>query len=170
MAFVVDWMFYNRDQPTIVCAYTVQINVLVLFMVKEKEREKREKKMAGREGREPPPPPPPHPPNYHISAAQLSKSKTDLDIKLSCLSQSTDSLHRRKYIIYILWQWGTTGAEIKVPSVENPELTNVFPLKPGVGQNVVTYASPASTHFFLVLISTFPVHSPSFFQNHLPAF
>ena len=160
-------MFYNRDQPTIVCAYTVQINVLVLFMVKEKERKKKREK-NGRVGGERAPPPPP--PNYHISAAQLSKSKTDLDIKLSCLSQSTDSLHRRKYIIYILWQWGTTGAEIKVPSVENPELTNVFPLKPGVGQNVVTYASPASTHFFLVLISTFPVHSPSFFQNHLPAF
>ena len=26
-------------------------------------------------------------------------------------------------------QWGTANAEIKVPSVENPELTHVFPLK-----------------------------------------
>ena len=30
-------------------------------------------------------------------------------------------------------QWYTADAEIKVSSVENPELTNVLPLKPGVG-------------------------------------
>ena len=32
-------------------------------------------------------------------------------------------------------QWGTADAEIKVPSVENPELTNVNPLKPGAGHH-----------------------------------
>ena len=31
--------------------------------------------------------------------------------------------------------WGTEYAEIKVPSVENPEPINVLPLKPGAGQN-----------------------------------
>ena len=30
-------------------------------------------------------------------------------------------------------QWGTVDAEIKVLSVRNPELTDVLPLKPGVG-------------------------------------
>ena len=49
MAFVVDWVLNNKDQPTIVCAYTVQINVLVIFMVKEKG----EKWQGGRE-RDPP--------------------------------------------------------------------------------------------------------------------
>ena len=29
---------------------------------------------------------------------------------------------------------------IKVPSVKNPELTNVFPSKHGVGQNIVKYS------------------------------
>ena len=51
MAFVVDWVLNNKDQPTIVCAYTVQINVLVSFMVKEKE------KKDGRVGGERDPPP-----------------------------------------------------------------------------------------------------------------
>ena len=33
-------------------------------------------------------------------------------------------------------------AEIKVPSVENPEPINVLPLKPGAGQNIVMHALP----------------------------
>ena len=57
--------------------------------------------------------------------------------------------------------WATEDAEIKVPSVENPELTNVLPaLKPGVGQNIATHASPTST---------FPVHSPSFVSKSSPS-
>ena len=59
-------------------------------------------------------------------------------------------------------QWGTADAEIKVLSVENPGLTNVLPLKLGVGQNIAMHASPTARNYFLVLISTFPVHSPSF--------
>ena len=43
---------------------------------------------------------------------------------------------------------------MKVPSVENPELTNVLHLKPGVGQNIATHASPTTMNLFLVLIST----------------
>ena len=35
----------------------------------------------------------------------------------------------------LIQQCDTAEAEMKVPSVENPELTNVLPLKPGVGQN-----------------------------------
>ena len=37
----------------------------------------------------------------------------------------------------------------------------VFPLKPGVGQNTATHASPAALNFLLVLISTLLVHSPT---------
>jgi len=33
-------------------------------------------------------------------------------------------------------QWGPADAEVVVPSVETPGLTNVLPLKPGVGQNI----------------------------------
>ena len=32
-------------------------------------------------------------------------------------------------------QWDTADAEIEVPSVENPELTNILPLKPDVCLN-----------------------------------
>ena len=60
-------------------------------------------------------------------------------------------------------QWGTVDAKIKVPSVENPELTDVLPLKPGVGQIIAMHASHTARNSFLVLILTFPVHSPSFF-------
>ena len=56
-----------------------------------------------------------------------------------------------------------------VPPVENPELTDVLPLKPGVCQNIATHASPTARNFFRVRISTFQIHSPSFFPNLLPS-
>ena len=65
---------------------------------------------------------------------------------------------------------GTADAEINIPSVENPELKNVLPLTPGVGQNIAMLASSNARSFFLVLFSTFPVHSPSFSPNPLPTF
>ena len=49
-------------------------------------------------------------------------------------------------------------AEMKVLSVENPEQTNVLPLKPG-GQNIATHASPTARNFFPLLYS-FLVHLP----------
>ena len=63
---------------------------------------------------------------------------------------------------------GTVDAGIKVPSVENPEVTSVFPLKPREGQNIARHASPTARSSFLLLISTFPVHSPSFFFKSFP--
>ena len=44
-----------------------------------------------------------------------------------------------------------TGAEIKVPSVENPELTNVLPLKHRVGQNTHVVVVD---RFYITLFST----------------
>ena len=42
-------------------------------------------------------------------------------------------------------------------------------LKPRVGQTIVmAYASPTAKDFILELISTFPVHSPSFFLQTSP--
>ena len=43
---------------------------------------------------------------------------------------------------------------------ENPALTNVLRLKPRVGQNVATHASPTSGNFFFIPSSTFSTHSP----------
>lgn len=37
---------------------------------------------------------------------------------------------------FILTRWGTTDAEIKVPSCENPQLSLVFPPEPGVRQTM----------------------------------
>jgi len=71
--------------------------------------------------------------------------------------------------------------QMKIPSVENPELTNVL-FKPGVGQNIAMRAVIAfpvhSLSYFRskyshacfaycreVLISAFPVLSPSYFQS-----
>ena len=67
----------------------------------------------------------------------------------------------------ILPPGGAANAEVKVLSVQNPELTNcVLLLKSGVSQNdIATHASPGAMNFFLVLISTFPVHSPAFFSK-----
>ena len=50
----------------------------------------------------------------------------------------------------------------KVPSVENPEMTDVLSFKPGAGQNIAKHALPTAKNLFLVLISDFQVHSPSF--------
>ena len=65
--------------------------------------------------------------------------------------------------LFIATQWGTADAEYKAPSVENPELTkfNVLPLKPVVGQNIATHASPTARNIFVVFF-TAPAHSPSF--------
>ena len=61
----------------------------------------------------------------------------------------------------------TADAEINVPSVENPKLTDVLP-KPEAGQNIATHASPTARNLFLVIISTFPVHSPSLILSSKP--
>ena len=70
---------------------------------------------------------------------------------------------------YLLYGVGKGRSDL-LPAVENPELTNVFPLKPGVEQNIATHASPTASNFFFVLISTFPVHSPSFSSKSFPNF
>ena len=58
----------------------------------------------------------------------------------------------------------------QVPSLENPEVTDFLPLKPGIGQNIAIHAFPTAIIVFLVLISTFSVHSPSVILNHLFTF
>ena len=45
-----------------------------------------------------------------------------------------------------------------------------LPLQPGVCQNIATHALSSASDFFLELISTFPVHSPSFFSKPLSSF
>ena len=72
--------------------------------------------------------------------------------------------------LFIATQWGTAGAEFKAPSVENPELTkfNVLPLKPVVGQNIATQASPPVRNVFVVF-SIAPAHSPSFSSRSSPS-
>ena len=61
-------------------------------------------------------------------------------------------------------QWDTVDAEINVSSVENSELWIALPLKTGVGENIATHVSCTAWNFFVSLISTFPVRSPSFFK------
>ena len=39
-------------------------------------------------------------------------------------------------------KWGTAKAKHQVYSVQNPELSKVLLLKPGLGQNIAMYASP----------------------------
>jgi len=62
-------------------------------------------------------------------------------------------------------------AEIKIPSVDDPELTNVFPISSL--EYVRIYSCmllPVPEIFFLVLISTFPGHLHFFLPNPLPTF
>ena len=71
-------------------------------------------------------------------------------------------------------QWGTADAEIKDLSVQNSELKvsllRLGAWKPGVGQNTAMHASPTPRHFFLELVSTLPVHSPTILSKASPEF
>ena len=49
-------------------------------------------------------------------------------------------------------QRGTADTEMKPLSVENPELINVLPLKPGICQNIAMDASLTAENFCLVFI------------------
>ena len=65
-------------------------------------------------------------------------------------------------------------AEIKIRSVESPELTNVLPLKPGVGQDIVKPASSTAPPGFLPCFN-FDLkftdnHSLLFFSDPVPSF
>ena len=71
-------------------------------------------------------------------------------------------------------QWGAAGhAEIKIRSVENPELTNILPFK-SWSRSEKLYLScilcPLPGKYFSVLISSFIflIHSPAFVPNPLP--
>ena len=61
------------------------------------------------------------------------------------------------------------GWKIKVPYVENPELWNFLPLKPGVGQSIAVHASPTARKVSRVLsdilMTSLSVHHV--FQNCL---
>ena len=62
-------------------------------------------------------------------------------------------------------QWGTADENVYGPLCSEPTVAND---SPGVGQNIATHASPAIRNSFLVLLSTFPVHSSSFFSQSFP--
>ena len=44
-------------------------------------------------------------------------------------------------------RWGTADAEMNVPSAENPELSQVSTVKPGVDQNIASHALPAAMNY-----------------------
>ena len=72
------------------------------------------------------------------------------------------------------WWWHTVGAKIKIPYVENPELWNFLPLKPGAGQSIASRASLTARKVSIVLsgiclpspFTTFSkIVSPYFFKK-----
>ena len=67
-------------------------------------------------------------------------------------------------------QRASTDEEISVPYAENPELTNVLPLKPGADQNIATYVSPAARNCFSCPFSALQVCSPSMFSRSSSCF
>ena len=56
----------------------------------------------------------------------------------------------------------TTEAEVKGPSAEDPEVSKVSSLKPGVGQNIALHASPTVREAaFLTTAMQFLVYAAS---------
>ena len=58
---------------------------------------------------------------------------------LSFCLHSFPSVSIRFFLPSFIFAVGTADAEISVPFVVNPGLTNVLLLKPGVGQNIATH-------------------------------
>ena len=115
-----------------------------------------------------PPPPPTHvcfnpPPPSGICACACALLVLSLKILVYWFTVEGQMLYKSSLLCSVYNSTvGTVPTEIKAPSAENPELTNVLPLKPGVSQNMAMHALPTARNFFLVLISTFLVHSLSF--------
>ena len=63
--------------------------------------------------------------------------------------------------------WGTGDAEIKVPSVENRELSLVLSSKPTAGQNITLHASPIDRKsvFVIFAFKLVHLHFPDLFQH-----
>ena len=66
-------------------------------------------------------------------------------------------------------QLGTADAEIKHPSVENPELKG-SPFKPGAGPLIAVQATPSARGVFLANSTLLVVHSLAFSPKPLPNF
>ena len=90
----------------------------------------------------------------------VSEKQTTLTVMNFCFAAV--SMHSALCPLFVP-QWGTEDAEIKVASVEYPELTNVL-------LETAMHASPTARNFATVAFSTFPVRSPSLFQNPLSTF
>ena len=58
-------------------------------------------------------------------------------------------------------QWSTADA----PIFREPRVSKLFPLRPVGGQKIAMHASLTARNYFLELISTIRVHSPTFFPN-----
>ena len=85
------------------------------------------------------------------------EQSTRTSLIFTCTARHIDRilLHKRWLVnnssISAIPQQGTADAEIKVPSFENPELTNVLLLEFGTGQNIAMHNYvPTATNFFLV--------------------
>ena len=66
-----------------------------------------------------------------------------------------------------MWYYDSLRVYKKCAPRWDTECKNIL-LKPRVGQNVATQASPTARNFFLALISTFLVHSPFFLSKSSP--
>ena len=75
---------------------------------------------------------------------------TETHLLLYLTSSSTLLSLLFSVFFFIFLRWSTTDADIKVPSVENPELTDILPLKTGVSHNITMHASLTARNFFLV--------------------
>ena len=85
--------------------------------------------------------------------------------KQSPLEENTSERRKTSTILFLgsfvrrTFSWGVTL--VGVPRTQKLR-SHVFSLKPGVGQNIAMHAFLTAKNVFLVLISTFPVHSASF--------
>ena len=91
----------------------------------------------------------------------ITNSTKRISADISMNGQKLEKVISLQYLGAILWENPRHKLRLHLYKTQS---SKVFPLKLGVGHNIALRASPTARDFFL-LTSTFPVHSPSFFQN-----
>ena len=85
---------------------------------------------------------------FILSASRAPRGRICIELRFSVTALIYNQYTAQcpiTFTLLLFLQWGTVGTEIKIASLENPELEKVRLLKPGAGQNIacLLYTSPS---------------------------
>ena len=89
---------------------------------------------------------------FILSASRAPRGRICIELRFSVTALIYNQYTAQcpiTFTLLLFLQWGTVGTEIKIASLENPELEKVRLLKPGAGQNIAMNALLAAMNFSL---------------------